>query len=170
MKSRLIRKSPRRKQYDYGSSWCYFVTICTQDRIHCFGEIVGAGLALTDIGKICDQEIQRMMSLRHDLEMREYIIMPNHIHLLFSFGSLMVEASHNPTKEYSNQTLSSIVWSLKSAVIRECNKQWLENWLWSFTRQRSFHDHIVRNQQEFDRIKYYIQTNPQSRESDTFNK
>jgi putative transposase len=175
------RTSPRRKEYDYSSPWAYFATICTQDRIHCFGEVVGAGLALTDslpnmrltdIWNICDQEIKRMVSLRPNLEMREYIIMPNHVHLLLSFGSITekVEASHDPTQAYNNQTLWSIIWSLKSAVTRECNKQWLENWLWSFAWQRSFHDHIIRNQQEFDAIKYYIQTNPQNRESDTFNK
>jgi REP element-mobilizing transposase RayT len=193
------RTSPRRKDYDYGSSWCYFVTICTQDRIHFLADDVGAGLALTDsqwhnhltdfqytmrltdIGSICDQEIKHMISLRPDLEMWEYVIMPNHIHLLFSFGSITkavdvwidnksVEASHDPTQAYHNQTLSSIIWSLKSAVTRVCNKQELKHSLWSFARQRSFHDHIVRNQQEFDAIKYYIQTNPQNREDDSFNK
>jgi REP element-mobilizing transposase RayT len=81
---------------------------------------VGVGLALTDIGNICDQEIKHMISLRPDLEMREYVIMSNHIHLLFSFGSITkaVEASHDQTtvntregatQAYHNQTLSSII-------------------------------------------------------------
>jgi REP element-mobilizing transposase RayT len=81
---------------------------------------VGAGLALTDIGNICNQEIKHMISLRPDLEMWEYVIMPNHIHLLLSFGSITsqeqiitrdqsVEASHDPTQAYHNQKLSSII-------------------------------------------------------------
>jgi len=194
------RKSPRWKEYDYSTPWAYFVTVCTQDRIHFFGEVVGSWLAstdshqnqpltdshynnmhLTDIGRICNKEINHMMQLRTDVEMREYVIMPNHVHLLFSFGSITqaveaevnnsaVEASHDPTQVSNNQTLSSIVGSLKSAVTRECSKQWLKNWLWSFARQRSFHDHVVRNQQEFDAIRCYIKTNPQNRENDTFNK
>ena len=142
------RKSPRRSDYDYSSSGTYqncqilaenenfrFVTICTKHRQHYFGEIVGTGFALSDalpyvfmteMGKICDQEINHMVSLRHNLDMREYVIMPNHIHLLFSFGSITaVEASHDPTKVYVDQTLSSIIWSFKSAVTRECNNYWL---------------------------------------------
>gem|GEM_PF-2941064 len=89
---------------------------------------------LTDIGRICNKEINHMMQLRTDVEMREYVIMPNHVHLLFSFGSITqaveaevnnsaVEASHDPTQVSNNQTLSSIVGSLKSAVTRECSKQ-----------------------------------------------
>lgn len=179
------RKSPRRKKYDYDSPNTYFVTICTCNRIHYFWEVVGAGLALTDIGNICDYEIHHMIKLREDVEMCTYTIMPNHIHVLFSFGSMTknlynnqsVDASIDPTQGfinssknlYHNQTLSSIIWSFKSAVTRECNKKWLKSeWLW-FVRQISFHDHIVRNQQEFDQIEYYIQTNIENRENDKFN-
>ncbi len=72
-------------------------------------------------------------------------------------------------------SLSAIVGSFKSICTREINKKSTEWTLqipyWdTFARQPRYHDHIIRNQQSYDQIKYYTQTNPQNRESDTFNK
>lgn len=182
----LERTSPRRKEYDYTSPWWYFITICTKDRTHYFGEIRrDTGLPcpeytmhLSEIGKICEQELEIMINKRPSLDMHAYVIMPNHVHLLFvvkecrDMGLPCLikdsmnkdDASIRPYESWiiTNQSIWSIIWWRKSAVTKQCNLKWLV-----FSRQSRYHDHIIRNTQEYDRIKYYIQTNPQNRNTDT---
>ena len=54
------RKTIRAQRHDYGSAGIYFVTICTQDRVHYFGKVQNEIMIYTDIGKICDQDINNM--------------------------------------------------------------------------------------------------------------
>jgi putative transposase len=75
------RKSPRASRYDYTSSGGYFVTICTKDREHYFGEIIDGNMILNDLGIYTNTEIQRL-SERKSVDIHEQIVMPNHIHLL----------------------------------------------------------------------------------------
>jgi REP element-mobilizing transposase RayT len=84
---------------------------------------------------------------RPDVEMHDYIIMPNHVHLLFS----------------TDKTLWAVVGGWKSAVSKHCHELW-----YHFARQPRYHDHIIRNEKEFEQIKRYIQNNPQKWEEDTF--
>lgn len=95
------RKTPRAQWYDYSSSGCYFVTICCKDRICYFGDIVDRrdGLVgrpimqMHQLGQYCHQEIVRL-SERKTVEVHEFIVMPNHVHLLLvmdAFTSSMNE-------------------------------------------------------------------------------
>jgi REP element-mobilizing transposase RayT len=63
----------------------YFVTICTKDRVHYFGHIVDNTMILSDIGEICDHEIQQLNN-RKTVDVHEYIVMPNHVHILLYMG------------------------------------------------------------------------------------
>lgn len=186
MKSRI---SPRRSDYDYTSWWGYFITICTAGRQHYFWEIRNGKIILNALWKICEQQIKQLEITRLYVEIHEHIVMPNHIHLLLLLwnwrrGRSTTDPIGNVenalwddtikggllTRPYEWPTLSSIIQSLKANITKEIVKQWVEipfdeEFMW----QRSFHDHIVRNQQSYDQIKHYIQTNPQNRESDTFN-
>ena len=81
------RKSPRRKEYDYTSPGVYFITICTKDREHYFGEIekgeIEKGeIILNQLGKYCAQEIMLLETKRKNVEIHEYIVMPNHVHMI----------------------------------------------------------------------------------------
>lgn len=60
----------------------YFVTVCTQDRQYLFGEIQHGKMILSEIGRICDQEIYKTEILRPYIDMHASVVMPNHIHLL----------------------------------------------------------------------------------------
>lgn len=175
------RKSPRAKRYDYSGSGMYFVTICCKDMEHCFGEIEKGVMRLNELGNICDQEIERMGWLRQRIEIHEYVIIPNHIHLLLAIvgtglflswnktthnndgASVKWEDNNNvvptdPYIKYPNQSLWSIVWWLKSAISRECRKRGLP-----FARQPRYHDHILKDPKEYDTIIRYIQNNPANR-------
>lgn len=168
------RKSPRRSSYDYTSPWWYFVTIVTKDRERYFGEIVDGRMVYSEVGKICDEQLHVMIAKRPSVDLHEYIVMSNHVHILLTvhesncrdtdlscpINLYMDDASDRP---YTNQSLGSIVGWWKSAVTRYCNKKWLP-----FARQSRYHDHIIRNQNEYHRIKHYIQNNPAQRNDDRY--
>jgi putative transposase len=191
------RISPRRSDYDYGSPGGYFVTICTAGRQHYFGEVIGGNMILNDLGNICIQQIKQLEITRLYIEIHEFVIMPNHIHLLLLLwnwrrGRSVTDPIRNfvdewwntedvlwnnntegglSTRPYEGPSLPSVIQSLKANISKEIIKQWVKvPFNDQFARQRSFHDHIIRNQQSYDQIKYYIQTNPQNREEDMFNK
>lgn len=186
------RKSPRASRYDYRSSWSYFVTICTQDRIHYFGEVDYWIMQLNDLGKWCEREIVDTGIRRNHIVIDEYIVMPNHIHLLIiiwekpsamkhrvgTYGNTSPSRNASPDTllppNISNrqmdalpriptETLWSIIRNIKSRVTKYANINTIP-----FERQSRYHDHIVRNQQEYDRIKRYIQQNPKNRQKDCF--
>ena len=81
-------KSRRLQNWNYNSQAAYFITICTQNREHFFGEIINNKLKLSEIGKIVKKEWLKTFKIRSDmnLEMGEYIIMPNHFHAIIIIG------------------------------------------------------------------------------------
>ena len=74
--------SNRLKEYDYSSDGAYFITICTKNRENYFGEIVDGMMVLNEIGQVADRYWQEMIHSFDNLIIDEYIIMPNHIHLI----------------------------------------------------------------------------------------
>ena len=75
------RKSPRAQWHDYNGAE-YFVTICTKNRLHYFGEVVDGTMQLTDVGKYASQCIMKISEIHPDAEMPLFVIMPNHIHMV----------------------------------------------------------------------------------------
>ena len=82
------RKTPRHQKFDYSSAGVYFITICTQNRRSILSRIVGTGVPdcpqteLTRYGEIADKYIRQLSDFYDHLSVEEYVIMPNHIHLL----------------------------------------------------------------------------------------
>ncbi len=74
------RRSIRLKGYDYSQNGLYFITICTQNRYHLFGTITNDQMALNPIGKIAHDEWLKTESMRPNIRLHEFIVMPNHIH------------------------------------------------------------------------------------------
>ncbi|MDR0860702.1 MAG: hypothetical protein LBO09_07170 [Candidatus Peribacteria bacterium] len=116
-------------------------------------------MVLSKIGHICDEEIQIMLEKRPSVDIHEYVIMPNHIHILLGMEG---SDQSNDTK-ITNQTLGSIICGLKSAITKHCHEQG-----YVFARQSRYHDHIVRDEQAYDNIKFYIQQNPKKWKEDKF--
>jgi REP element-mobilizing transposase RayT len=181
------RKTPRAQWYDYTSSWGYFITICAKDREHYFGEIIDNKIILNELGKHIHNEIWRL-SERKTVDIHERIVMPNHIHLLLVISNLTQDMNtwydrrdafvthplsngngqvtnlslHIGHDDYPWPRLWQIIGVLKSNITKYANKHDI-----IFARQWRYHDHIIRNEDEYNRIKYYIQSNPQNRESDS---
>ncbi len=74
------RRSIRLRGYDYSQNGLYFITICTQNRKHLFGTITNGQMALNPMGEIAHSEWFKTESMRPNLRLHEFIVMPNHIH------------------------------------------------------------------------------------------
>ncbi|MFZ4456695.1 MAG: transposase [Bacteroidales bacterium] len=117
------RRSIRLKGYNYAESGLYFITLCTQDRAHLFGKIVapkgGKGkMILNQFGQIAWDEWMQSRSIRDNVKLHEFVVMPNHIHGI-------VEITANKAKENSagkfqspSQTIGSIIRGYKIATIK----------------------------------------------------
>lgn len=161
-RSKQIRKKLRLENYDYRSPGAYFVTICTQGHQSALGKIVDQNVELTWKGEIA-QDLWAEIPLHFSyVNLDEFVVMPNHLH-----GILWIEEQNdsipslrkNPNSVNPQAgSLSVIVRSFKSAVTRKVNQT-------SHTRgrgfwQRSFHDHILRDDQDLDEHRKYILENP----------
>jgi REP element-mobilizing transposase RayT len=92
-KNKYRIESTRLKNWDYGCNATYFVTICTKNREHFFGDVVVGNdavpyVSLSEIGKIAETEWLKTFDMRPDmnLEMGQFIIMPNHFHAIIGIG------------------------------------------------------------------------------------
>ena len=78
------RKSMRLKGYDYSKNGCYFITICTKNKECLFGNIVDGAMRLNTYGKIANDELMKTAIKRRDALINNYVIMPNHVHILMT--------------------------------------------------------------------------------------
>ena len=142
------RKSPRIQNFDYSSENYYFVTICTHDKACIFGK----PRELNTFGNIALDELKIIPKNFPNVILRYYVVMPNHIHAI-------IEMSTN-----SNLGLSEIIGLYKSGVSRKIHQIDPNVVVW----QRSFHDHVIRNDSGYAKIAEYILTNPDRWGEDCF--
>ena len=156
------RKPNRLSSYDYDREGAYFLTICTQDRKCLLSIIVGDDALgvpenrLTEIGQIVEKHILSSRNMDR-ITLEKYVIMPNHIHIL-----LTVDMNTGGTPRVSSPTTAIIprfVASLKRFSNQEVGKEIF---------QRSYHDHVIRNQQDYLKIWEYIDNNPKQWKMDCF--
>src|SRR5690554_8187162 len=74
------RKSPRLKNWDYGSNASYFITVCTKDREHFFGEIKNGRMQVSPAGAIAHVLWYEIKNHLENIELGEFVVMPNHVH------------------------------------------------------------------------------------------
>ena len=134
-----VRKPTRLPSFDYSSTNHYFVTICTWEKKCIFGTTV----QLNELGRIAYQDMLELPSHYTGVEVDCFVIMPNHIHAIIVL-------------EHSSVSLDKIIGQYKSGVSRKAQRLLSKTALW----QRSFHDHIIRNQPAYEKIWNYIEGNP----------
>lgn len=141
---KFSRKPNRLNGYDYSSQGAYFITICTLDRKCTLSHIVGGDALiapqtnLTHFGEIAREYIESMPGID------KYVIMPNHIHLLIAIDGPMKASA--PTISVPN-----LIRSFKVLVSKEIGQS-----IW----QRSYHDHIIRDEEDYLNHLQYIENNP----------
>jgi len=153
-------------EFDYSQPGAYYVTIVTHDRKSIFGRIINGDMELNDIGKMVKEVWMAIPDHFPNVEMGEYVIMPNHIHGIIS---ITVEATHaSPLPRISKGpmpgSIGAIIGSYKSAATRSFHKiqNSHENSLW----QRNYYEHIIRNERDYQAIYEYILANPINWEED----
>jgi REP element-mobilizing transposase RayT len=189
-KNRYRIASARLRNWDYSSNSAYFLTICTTNRQHYFGEIINSEMQLSEIGQYANKCWLAIPDHFPHFYLDEFVIMPNHMHGIVVIEkpysdndgfNVAVETGHalslqqqtnadeqatKPHFRFRNQgksTISSMVGSFKSAVTKYCNENKLP-----FGWQSRFHDHIIRNSGEFYSISNYIINNPRNWKDDKF--
>ena len=178
-KQRYRISSARLQGYDYGQNGAYFVTICTKDRIHYFGEIIGscvetqnlASLQPTHIGQIANEYWQKIPEHFPFVILDEFQIMPNHVHGIIVIDSKETQNIASLQEGYKNKfgpqsgNLSSVIRGYKAAI-----KSFVTTNHCEFGWQPRFHDRIIRNDDEMNRIRKYIIENPDNWARDRDNK
>lgn len=171
----IERKSPRLKTWDYSSAGWYFVTICVKNRDYVFGDVKEGKMILNDLGRIAHECWQEIPNHFPRVEIDEFIIMPNHVHGIVvienigdSVGDRYICPLQNPFADKDAKRnvmkLPTIIGTLKAAVTREHNQKEMNYFAW----QRSFHDRIIRNEDELQNIQNYIISNPDNWRDDDF--
>ena len=163
------RKRNRLNGYDYSTNGMYFVTICTHNRRNLLCDIIVGeaheppAVVMSDYGIIVDNVINNLQQ-RFNIEISNYIIMPNHIHLLISIDDFRFFRATRESPLHSKPNISQIVGYLKMNVSKEIHKSNPDLTVW----QRSFHDHIIRDDEDCKKIYNYIESNPSKWTEDCF--
>ena len=160
-------RSLRLRGYDYAQAGAYFVTICTQGRINLFGDVVDGEMQLNELGLIVQEEWLRTESIRAEVELDVFQVMPNHFH-----GVVVITppVPHNgmtvarvgthgcASLRRAPKSLGSLIAGFKSSATKRINE--LRSTPGALVWQRNYYERIVRNEKELDAIRQYIVDNP----------
>ncbi|MCE2963395.1 MAG: transposase [Chitinophagales bacterium] len=189
--------SARLAGYDYGQNGAYFITICTKNRIHYFGEIVDRKMILNEIGNLAHEYWQEIPNHFSYIELANFVVMPNHIHGIliiykntdngydrtlqvdipsvetlqgFSVETLQCNVSTDTVKNQKMAEISPKSGTI-SSIIRSYKSIVTKHARYikpEFEWQSRFHDHIIRNEPSFNNIQNYIENNPANWKQDNF--
>ena len=171
-------ESTRLKSWDYASEGMYFVTTNTKFRKRYFGNISNAEMHLSELGQIANQEWLDTPEIRPDmnLELGDFVVMPDHFHGIMIIGGnpyndtrgiaidtdgkiemhrdSKIAMHRDSTFGPQSKNLASIMRGYKSSVTTYARKNGIDfNW------QPNYYEHIIRSQEEYDQISYYIRQN-----------
>jgi putative transposase len=160
------RRSIRLRDYDYSQTGAYFVTICSWNRECIFGDILDGDIRLNEFGQIVKKEWLQTGDIRHNLELDEFIIMPNHIHGIIVLNDIVGAtrrvarnwAIHRIAPTLQSNSIGSIIGQFKSIVSKQINL--IRNTPGFPVWQRNYYEHIIRNEDELNRVREYIINNP----------
>ena len=145
------RKPIRIQNYDYSSPGAYFITVCTANRAKIFWHTLRAdtirpeNVPLSSIGKIVEQGILQIPRHYQNVTVDKYCIMPDHIHLIVTIHA------DECGRMVSAPTVSTAIGSMKRWVSKQAGRP-----IW----QKSFYDHGIRNQHDYNETWEYIENNP----------
>ena len=180
------RRSIRLKNYDYSQKGIYFVTICTQNHACLFGKILDGIMKLNEYGIIIRNEWVKLATTRDEIELDEFVVMPNHFHGIVAFtepvGAIHESPSvraihelpsvraihelplHMTQIQRRNMGLPKIIGRFKMLSSKQINilRKTPGTKIW----QRNYWEHVVRDEIELNRIRKYTKENPIKWETD----
>ena len=161
------------KDFDYSQSSVYFVTICTHDRAHLFGEIVTEPIESPLCGRppalrchpnypdrIVTKWLFEIENKYANAEIVQYIIMPDHIHFIILNPGILDEQTGDHTGSplpqmvdwFKTMTTNEYIKGVKAGLFPPFDKH-----IW----QRSYYEHVIRNEEDYQKTATYIDENPQ---------
>jgi REP element-mobilizing transposase RayT len=169
------------KGHDYSSGGRYFITICTNGKVHWFGNISDHKLILSESGQIAEKMWYELPDHFPYISLDEFVVMPDHVHGIIIIGSKSddydnhdVETLHatslpkqqstvhvNPKNDFMASispkpgSLGTIIRSYKSVVSKNVRMI-----IHDFSWQPRYYDHLIRSDSELKRIRKYIIENP----------
>lgn len=174
------RQSIRKRGWDYTSAGCYFVTMNTHASRALFGAIVNGTMVLNEAGRIAEEEWRKSAVLRKEIELDEFVIMPNHMHgivWLKRLDASSPSASGGQFGKPQSGALGTLVGAYKAAVTREIRRRGLMHQarphqarphqarvasgasaIW----HRNYWDVIVQDEKALAAIRNYIRFNPKN--------
>ena len=186
------RRSIRLKGYDYSQAGLYFITICVHEKKHLFGNIENGEMILNDAGKIANECWLEIPNHFPNAVLHEHIVMPNHVHGVIqllknndtvgidNYQSLFPHPSPQPTQpspqpspqqppknEFQKiipRSIGSIVRGFKIGVTKWVHANSEIHTVW----QRNYYEHIIRDEQSYQKISEYIVNNPANWKNDKF--
>jgi putative transposase len=171
----------RLQSWDYSSNGYYFITICTQDRVHFFGNIENGKMILSQQGELAEKFWKEIPNQFSFIQLGEFVIMPNHIH-----GILEIIPDYEICGDAINRIPTININEINGGFAGIKNPMFHDNisrvirWYkgrcsfeirkidTNFKWQSLFYDHIIRNQQSFENISQYIINNPKNWKGDRF--
>jgi len=154
------------KEYDYSQPGAYFITIATYKKIELFGYIEEDKIILNSRGNIAFECWNSISTHFSSVEIDEFIVMPNHIHgviWIINDDNRRDTACRVSTEEQFGSpvigSIPTIVRSFKSAVTKRIHRKEPQIEVW----QSNYYDHIVRNDQDLEKIRTYIKYNAYDR-------
>ncbi len=168
--NRYRSQSIRAPWWNYADNGAYFLTLCTQHRIHSFGDISNNAMQLSSMGDIAQTYWANIPQYFPYATLDEFIIMPNHLHGIIIINNTKepchtknggVTGKNNPML---HNNVSRIIRWYKGRVTYEARKAGHV-----FAWQPRFYDHIIRNEASWNHIRDYIRFNPQTWDKDSLN-
>ena len=151
------RKNIRLHEYDYGTPGAYFITICTKDRKHLFGDVGADSISARMVARV----FQEVISQYRGFDAPVFVVMPNHFHAIVTIGER--------ADMESAPTLSDVVQAFKRYTTIEYSKMVHQGLLPPYDKtvwQQGYYDHVIRDQRDYDDIYRYIENNPTQWEPD----
>jgi len=188
--------SIRAQWWDYGWSGAYFITICTQNREHYFGEIQNNKMILSHVGIIADLLWHQIPKHHKNVELGDFVVMPNHIHGILIIDKQLDNVNvDNMDKVETGHALSlPSIQMLQTSSPVEFQKPGLKRFQnigkntissivgsyksavtkhanrlgYTHQWQKLFYDNIIRDNNQYQRISDYIVSNPENWAKDKF--
>lgn len=167
------RRSIRLEGYDYATPGEYFITICAYNHQPTFGSINSNEMCLNTYGEILRMEWEKTPSIRKEIELGAYQIMPNHFHAIVHINDVergkgdrpvaptddeiflqMQQLPHGPSKK----SLGALVAGFKSSVTTRINT--IRKTPGASVWQRNYYEHIITSEKKYLQIETYILNNP----------
>ena len=146
------RKTVRLQEYDYSSNGAYFVTLCTQDKKRLFWKV--GKKELNDQGCMALKWLLEIPRKFVGISLDCYVIMPNHLHCIFLFEDAAVDLQ-TVMDWYKTMTTNAYIREVKAGRFLPFEKR-----VW----QRSYYEHVIRNEQDLQETRRYILGNPLKQE------